>query len=78
MIWLPVLLILVFVLLCVVRPFIRVRRLMQLHRSLQLQMKRDACLCVKCGYDVRHTTGGVCPECGWVIGRDPSESNQST
>ena len=21
--------------------------------------------CIKCGYDLRGTSGGVCPECGW-------------
>lgn len=54
-----------------IRAALRVRRLLQVRRELHLQMMRDARLCLKCGYDVRHTTEGVCPECGWPVGRDP-------
>ena len=33
-------------------------------------MMRDACLCVKCGYDVR-ACRECCAECGWPMGVDP-------
>jgi hypothetical protein len=27
--------------------------------------------CPKCGYNLRGTTSGVCPECGELVGHDP-------
>ena len=69
MLWLIPIPLVAFLLIYFIRTFIRVRRMSQVRRELHLQMMRDACLCVKCGYDVRRNTTGRCPECGAVIER---------
>ena len=50
----------------IVRAGFKVRSNSEIRRELYLQMMPDARLCLKCGYDVRHTSG-QCLECGWPV-----------
>jgi hypothetical protein len=46
-------------------PMVRLRRRVLL--GVIRERKIRPAVCVECGYDLRVTTGGVCPECGEPI-----------
>ena len=40
----------------------------------KLAFRRNEGLCLKCGYNLRENTSGICPECGNPVASEPAET----